>query len=67
MKPYLIKRRCPAQATMCRPLQVCPSGAIQYVADEEEPLGGRIEFDHDRCEECGKCVDECCGKAIEMR
>jgi len=67
MKPFISKRKCPAQQSICQPIQVCPNGAIQYVADEDEPLGGRIVFDHDRCQECGQCVTACCGQAIEMR
>ena len=67
MKPFIDKRKCPAQANICKPIQICPDGAIRYVADDDEPLGGRIEFDHDKCQECGQCVTTCCGHAIEMR
>ena len=27
---------------------------------------GRIIIDYDKCIECGICVDECCGNAIDM-
>ena len=66
MYPQLIKRRCPAQQAMCKAIAACPTGAIYYVADEQEPLGGKILFDYDKCDGCGKCASECCGSAIEM-
>jgi ferredoxin len=52
---------------MCKAIPACPNGAISYVEDEEEPLGGRIVFDQSKCKGCGKCAEECCGKAIEMK
>jgi ferredoxin len=67
MEPVLDKRRCPVQPQMCKAIPACPTGAITYVEDEEEPLGGRIEFDLSKCDGCGKCAEECCGKAIEMK
>jgi hypothetical protein len=67
MKPYLISRKCPAVKEMCKAIEACSSGAIGYVEDKREPLGGRIVFDHDKCDGCGCCVIECCGVAIEMR
>jgi Pyruvate/2-oxoacid:ferredoxin oxidoreductase delta subunit len=67
MLPYIIKRRCPAQDKMCKAIPACPSGAIGYVVDEAEPLGGKIVFDYEKCDGCGICVKECCGSAIEMR
>jgi len=51
---------------MCNPIKVCTTGAIYYVEDENEPLGGKILFDDDKCDGCGLCVSECCGHAIEM-
>jgi Pyruvate/2-oxoacid:ferredoxin oxidoreductase delta subunit len=30
-------------------------------------LGGRIVFDYEKCNECGICVTECCGSAIELK
>jgi ferredoxin len=67
MEPVLEKRRCPAQPQLYKAIQACPTGAIAYVEDEQEPLGGRIEFDQSKCDGCGKCAEECCGKAIAMR
>ncbi len=67
MKPYLDKRKCPAQNKICKAMPACPNGAIGYVEDEQEPLGGRIVFDYDLCDGCGQCAAECCGDAIEMR
>jgi ferredoxin len=52
---------------MCKAIPACPNDAITYIEDELEPLGGRIAFDHSKCEGCGKCAQECCGKAIEMK
>jgi flavoprotein len=67
MKPYLIVNRCPALEDMCLAILACPRGAIEYVQDEDEPLGGRIAFLLEKCDECGKCAEECCGQAIELR
>jgi ferredoxin len=67
MKPYLIPRRCPVAKDLCKAIPACPVGAITYVADASEPLGGKILFDHDKCDGCGKCADACCGRAIEMK
>ncbi len=66
MEPMLDRRRCPAQPQMCQAIRACPTGAIAYVEDEEEPLGGRIEFDLDRCDGCGRRAEACCGSAIQM-
>ncbi len=67
MKPYIIKRKCPAQKDICKAIAACPMGAISYVKDAQERLGGKIVFDYDKCDDCGQCVTECCGAAIEMR
>jgi len=67
MKPVLNKRRCSAQEQICLAIPACSQRAVYYVQDEEEPLGGRIEFDYTRCDGCGKCAEECCGQAVEMR
>jgi Pyruvate/2-oxoacid:ferredoxin oxidoreductase delta subunit len=67
LKPYINARRCPAQEDICEIIPVCPQGAIIYVKDEGEPLGGRIAFDYDKCDGCGVCFAECCGSAVEMR
>lgn len=66
MKPVIDKRKCPAQKELCKAIPACPDGALQYVADENEPLGGKIVVDEALCSECGLCVDACCGNAIEM-
>lgn len=67
MKPVLNKRLCSAQEQICLAIPACSQQAVYYVADEEEPLGGRIEFDYGRCDGCGQCAEKCCGQAIEMR
>jgi Pyruvate/2-oxoacid:ferredoxin oxidoreductase delta subunit len=67
LRPYIIARKCPAQKDICKAIVACPSQAIYYQADEREPLGGRIVFDYERCDGCGLCVSECCGKAIELK
>jgi Pyruvate/2-oxoacid:ferredoxin oxidoreductase delta subunit len=67
MKPMIDIRRCPAQEAICLAIQVCEPGAIHFVEDEHEPLGGRITIDYDLCDECGRCAEECCGRAIEMQ
>ncbi len=67
MKPYVNKRKCPAQEAYCQAITACPMGAISYVVDEREKLGGKIVFDYDKCNECGACVSGCCGEAIEVR
>jgi Pyruvate/2-oxoacid:ferredoxin oxidoreductase delta subunit len=67
MIPVINKRKCPAQEQVCKVIPVCPTQAIHYVADAKERLGGRIEIALDKCNGCGICVTECCGKAIEMQ
>jgi Pyruvate/2-oxoacid:ferredoxin oxidoreductase delta subunit len=66
MKPRLIAKLCPAQRDLCKAIPACTAGAIYYVEDENEPLGGKILFDDTRCDGCGDCVEACCGHAIEM-
>jgi Pyruvate/2-oxoacid:ferredoxin oxidoreductase delta subunit len=66
MKPVINKRKCPAQNQMCKAIPACPTEAITYVADENEPLGGKIEINEALCTECGICAEECCGQAIDM-
>ena len=67
MKPFIDKTKCSAQPNICPPMKECPKQAISFVEDEEEPIGGRIEIDAEKCDGCGKCVDICCGHCIEMR
>jgi Pyruvate/2-oxoacid:ferredoxin oxidoreductase delta subunit len=66
MKPVIDKRKCPAQKEICKAIQACPDQAMTYLADENEPLGGKIVVDEALCNECGLCVEECCGHAIFM-
>jgi formate hydrogenlyase subunit 6/NADH:ubiquinone oxidoreductase subunit I len=66
MKPVINRRKCPVQKDLCKAIQACATGAIYYVEDEDEPLGGRIEINDALCNACGLCVSACCGRAIEM-
>ena len=56
MKPIINKRKCPAQNELCKAIPACPTDAILYVADENEPLGGKIIIDEKLCNECAQCV-----------
>ena len=67
MKPVIDKRRCSALEAVCLAIPACPNGAIAYVEDDDEPLGGRIVIDYKLCDECGTCAVECCGEAIQMQ
>ncbi len=67
MKPIINKRKCPAQKELCKAIPACPDNALHYVADENEPLGGKIVINEAVCNACGLCVEACCGNAIEMR
>ncbi|HBE80784.1 MAG TPA: hypothetical protein DDW65_23810 [Firmicutes bacterium] len=67
MKPFLLKHKCAVQKDICTAIKACPTAAITYEEEENEPLGGKILFDFEKCNECGKCATECCGQAIEMR
>jgi len=67
MPAVINKRKCAAQENICLPITTCPSEAIAYVADDNEPLGGRIIIDITLCDDCGVCVDACCGQAIEIK
>ena len=67
MKPILNEQKCPAQGQICLAIPACTEGAILYIVDENAPLGGRIVFDYEKCNECGACVDACCGKAIDLK
>jgi Pyruvate/2-oxoacid:ferredoxin oxidoreductase delta subunit len=66
MKPVINKRKCPMQGQICKAIPACPHGAILYIADKEAPLGGRIIIEYEKCDECGICVNECCGDAIDL-
>jgi NAD-dependent dihydropyrimidine dehydrogenase PreA subunit len=65
MKPVINQQKCPAQEQMCKAIQACPDGALKYIADDNEPLGGKIVVDESLCSECGLC-EACCGQLIEM-
>lgn len=67
MKVYIIKKRCAAQPDICLPLKKRPVKAFTYIEDEDEPLGGRVELNTDKCTGCEECVGLCCGNSIEMR
>ena len=67
MKPMLNQRKCPVQSQICTAITACPEGAILYIADKAALLGGRIIIDYEKCNECGLCVTECCGNAIELK
>ncbi len=67
MKPVLNERKCPMQGQICKAIPACTEGAILYIVDKNAPLGGRIVFDYEKCNECGICVTECCGAAIELK
>lgn len=67
MKPFIIRERCAAQPDICPPIKECPVQAFSYIKDEEEPVGGRIEIDLEKCDGCGKCVAICCGSCIVMK
>ena len=48
----------------------CSCGCGCGCGDTKSDCGGspygRIVIDYDKCIECGLCVSECCGTAIEM-
>jgi len=67
MKPVIDMRKCPAQENLCTVIPACPTGAVLYVPDQQAPLGGRIVIDDTLCDECGLCVSQCCGQAVEMK
>ncbi|NMC12584.1 MAG: hypothetical protein GYA34_06845 [Chloroflexi bacterium] len=67
MKAFINERKCPAKDEICLVLTSCPQNAIAYHPDKAARMGGRIEIDLDRCDGCGQCVADCCGKAIELR
>lgn len=45
-------RKCPAQEDLCTVIPACPTGAVRYIADQQAPLGGRIEIVEALCNEC---------------
>lgn len=67
MTAVVIKKKCPAQNELCKAIPACPTGALTYQADENEPLGGKILVDAEKCDDCGACIQACCGQAMEIR
>jgi len=67
MKAVIDKQKCASDPRMCKPLKDCPTGAISWVEDDDEPLGSRMEIDESKCSGCGLCVELCCGSCIEVR
>ena len=64
MLPVVAKEKCAAQPEICPSMKICKTKAMNFVADENEPLGGRIEIDYSKCDGCGDCIATCCGTAI---
>lgn len=67
MKAYIDKQKCASDSRICRPLKECPSSAITWIEDDDEPLGSRMEVDSGQCDGCGICVELCCGHCIDIR
>jgi len=67
VKPVLDTRHCSVDPNFCTVIPACPQQAIEYVKDDEEPIGGRIAFDLEKCDGCGICATVCCGSAISMQ
>jgi Fe-S-cluster-containing hydrogenase component 2 len=66
MKTFLDERKYPVVHQICMAIPACPVQAITYIHDDDLPLGGKIIFDYRRCNNCGECVEFCCGSAIEI-
>ena len=66
MKPVLDERKCPMQGQICKAIPACTERRSS-MSIRIAPLGGRIVFDYEKCNECGICVTECCGAAIELK
>ncbi|HNX13602.1 MAG TPA: 4Fe-4S binding protein [Oscillospiraceae bacterium] len=67
MKAVIDKRKCSSDLRMCKPMKECPTGAISWIEDDDEPLGSRMEIDEGKCTGCGLCVELCCGNCIEVK
>lgn len=66
MRPYVNDRKCYVDPNLCTAIKGCENNAISYIEYEEEPLGGKIIFDYEKCVGCGTCANICCGDAIDM-
>lgn len=66
-RPVILKERCAAQPEICPPIKACPLGAFAYREDDDEPLGGFMVIDLEKCDGCGICATVCCGHCIEMK
>jgi NAD-dependent dihydropyrimidine dehydrogenase PreA subunit len=67
MKAYIDMDKCASDNRICKPLKECPVGAINWIEDDDEPLGSRMEINNESCTGCGICVDLCCGHCIELK
>jgi NAD-dependent dihydropyrimidine dehydrogenase PreA subunit len=67
MKPVLDERKCPALDYICKAIPACPVQAISYLQDDDLPLDGKIIFVYGSRNNCGECVEACCGSAIEVK
>lgn len=67
MKASINKIQCASDNRICKPMKECPEHAITWIEDDDEPLGSRMEIDHEQCSGCGLCVDLCCGHCIELK
>ena len=67
MKAVIDKKKCASDNRICKPIRECPTGAISWTEDEDEPIGSRMEIDPEKCDGCGICVPLCCGNCIELR
>ena len=67
MKAVVDKRKCPADNRFCKPVTECPTSAITWIKDENEPWGARMEVDEEKCAGCGICVPLCCAEAIGIK
>lgn len=66
MKASIIKERCAADKRICKPFMECPEKAIQWIEDDNELLGCRMEVDSEKCVGCSTCVPLCCGGCIVL-
>lgn len=66
MRPYINEKKCYVNPQICTAIKGCDQNAISYIEDDEEPLGGKIIFDYEKCNECGNCAKVCCGDAIDI-